>query len=292
MNRLFELLGIKDNSIKKIKISEDEIIFLNSKDEEIEWITVKGNHIPIKKGQGKDEAIATFFEKKKAEKEDDPNFDLPSVSTTRSGIDIIEKKGKFGKVISTKLENLDPKKYPEINIRITKQKVRGKDEFVKNEKVLKILQDKGYEIVKEYKSWETNLDNRYLLKKKENIKKQETEQEFKDRILKNTNIKYEPLIQIIDWGTSMRGQGKRVGKTIIGAMSAMPRGKKEYKDLLGNLPEIKERQYLRSLSEGEKLAYYKARNAGYSPDDSELFAFSLFEEENLLYKKLKETNML
>ncbi len=38
-------------------------------DEELDWITVKGNHIPIKKGQDKGDAIADFFDKKKKKKE-------------------------------------------------------------------------------------------------------------------------------------------------------------------------------------------------------------------------------
>lgn len=33
-------------------------------DDDIQWITVKGNHIPIKNGQNKEEAIKEFFEKK------------------------------------------------------------------------------------------------------------------------------------------------------------------------------------------------------------------------------------
>lgn len=37
--------------------------------DDIEWITVKGNHIPIKKGENKEEAIKSFFEsKEKAQK--------------------------------------------------------------------------------------------------------------------------------------------------------------------------------------------------------------------------------
>lgn len=37
---------------------------LDENDDDITWITVKGNHIPIKKGQEKGEAIKEFFEKK------------------------------------------------------------------------------------------------------------------------------------------------------------------------------------------------------------------------------------
>ena len=35
------------------------------KDDEVEWITVHGNHIPVKKGQSKDEAVKEFLEGKK-----------------------------------------------------------------------------------------------------------------------------------------------------------------------------------------------------------------------------------
>ena len=40
-------------------------IVMNSKEknDDIEWITVKGNHIPIKKGQSKDEAVKEWIEK-------------------------------------------------------------------------------------------------------------------------------------------------------------------------------------------------------------------------------------
>lgn len=36
-------------------------------DDDIVWITVRGNHIPIKKGENKEEAIKSFFEKKSSE---------------------------------------------------------------------------------------------------------------------------------------------------------------------------------------------------------------------------------
>lgn len=44
-----------------------KVIGIDEKDSDIEWITVKGNHIPIKKGSSKEETgkqIAKFFEKK------------------------------------------------------------------------------------------------------------------------------------------------------------------------------------------------------------------------------------
>lgn len=36
------------------------------KDDDITWITVKGNHIPIKKGQSKEDAVKEFLESKKS----------------------------------------------------------------------------------------------------------------------------------------------------------------------------------------------------------------------------------
>ena len=43
-----------------------QIAVLDGNNDDITWITVKGNHIPIKKGQNKGEAVKEFFEKKNA----------------------------------------------------------------------------------------------------------------------------------------------------------------------------------------------------------------------------------
>lgn len=45
-------------------------IVVNKKDDDIEWITVKGNHIPIKKGQSKDEAVKEFLKDKEGKSGD------------------------------------------------------------------------------------------------------------------------------------------------------------------------------------------------------------------------------
>lgn len=45
-----------------------QLAVLDVADDDIEsWITVKGNHIPIKKGQSKEEAVSNFMERKRAE---------------------------------------------------------------------------------------------------------------------------------------------------------------------------------------------------------------------------------
>ena len=43
-------------------------IVVNKKDDDVEWITVKGNHIPVKKGQSKDEAVEEFLKDKQDSK--------------------------------------------------------------------------------------------------------------------------------------------------------------------------------------------------------------------------------
>lgn len=58
------MLVRKDLLEKLIDMANLSIQYLNAKDDDIEWITVKGNHIPIKKGVSKQEAIAAFFKGK------------------------------------------------------------------------------------------------------------------------------------------------------------------------------------------------------------------------------------
>lgn len=45
-------------------------IVVNKSDDNLEWITVKGNHIPVKKGQSKDEAVKEFIEKQQGKSGD------------------------------------------------------------------------------------------------------------------------------------------------------------------------------------------------------------------------------
>lgn len=45
-------------------------IVVNKNDDDLEWITVKGNHIPVKKGQSKDDAVKEFLEGKQSDTKD------------------------------------------------------------------------------------------------------------------------------------------------------------------------------------------------------------------------------
>lgn len=76
-----------------------------------------------------------------------------------------------------------------------------------------------------------------------------------------TPISIKPVAFTVDWGGS-RGQGKRVGKMILGAMSARIYGKKSYVDAFGSLPDIADvRDEVDSLVGREIVVYLQARSA-------------------------------
>lgn len=72
-----------------------------NKEDDIEWITVKGNHIPVKKGQSKEEAVREFLDSKQAKKEE-----TNTTKDTRKHLNRIEK--------LIKKYNLDPDEEEEL----------------------------------------------------------------------------------------------------------------------------------------------------------------------------------
>lgn len=60
--RVYDSKDGKDFAMDSIDITMD-------KDEDIEWVTVNGNHIPVKKGENKQEAVKKFIENKNKESE-------------------------------------------------------------------------------------------------------------------------------------------------------------------------------------------------------------------------------
>ena len=83
-----------------IAVNALEVAMNEDKKEDIEWITVKGNHIPVKKGQSKEEAVADFIESKhKSEsKQDDKHESFrKSLSRTFSDYGNIERKKELTK---------------------------------------------------------------------------------------------------------------------------------------------------------------------------------------------------
>ena len=57
------MLVRKDLLEKLIDMAGVSVEYLNAKDNDIKWITVKGNHIPIKKGQTEDESVPKWAKK-------------------------------------------------------------------------------------------------------------------------------------------------------------------------------------------------------------------------------------
>lgn len=80
----------------------------------------------------------------------------------------------------------------------------------------------------------------------------------------------------IDYGNSMRGQGKRSGGQVKGGMfDASLRGKKVYTNSVRGLPDYKEvRQDVEDLESHEQPRYAQARAAGFNHDTSMLVAYS------------------
>jgi len=100
-------------------------------------------------------------------------------------------------------------------------------------------------------------------------KKSEEVNTFKDFDANIQKQKGNSLIETStqDWGTS-RGQGKRVGGMVMGAMSDM-KGKKQYSDIIGKLDENERKEVYEIVDQGglqkiQLLNYAKAREAGYS----------------------------
>lgn len=164
-------------------------IVVNKNDDDLEWITVKGNHIPIKKGQSKDEAVKEFLEGKQSSTKDGgekvkiytedtydefhkkfykEHDDKWTFQRTTKGYDVHRtnenKKWEFNQDL--KKENLDKYLTDEVvKLRlpnIPKKDKKGDTEFQEDTKNLQLFKDKGYEPSDKYNDgYYTN----YILKK-------------------------------------------------------------------------------------------------------------------------------
>ncbi|AZV56086.1 LPD38 domain-containing protein [Clostridium sp. AWRP] len=76
--------------------------------------------------------------------------------------------------------------------------------------------------------------------------------------------KYKPSQNTVDWGNGKtKGQGKRIGNMVMGAMGDAPQGKKTYINLVGNVPEFQTNaDDFKGMSELNKTNYLKAREYG------------------------------
>lgn len=74
-------------------------------DEDVEWITVKGNHIPVKKGQSREDAIEQFIEDKRTGAYSDRNKSNRSIVAELEGKDNITTLSKKLKIPSKELKD-------------------------------------------------------------------------------------------------------------------------------------------------------------------------------------------
>ena len=113
------------------------------KDDDIEWITVHGNHIPVKKGQSKDEAVKEFIDKQKKDKsgDKDEKGEFSDYSEGRLNGEIHSLEDEIDE-IDDKLQMLDDK--------LRKSK-RAIDKYHRS-------MAKGYE--EDIKSWEIKRDKK------------------------------------------------------------------------------------------------------------------------------------
>ena len=72
-------------------------------DDDIQWITVKGNHIPIKSGQSKEDAVKEFFEAKES------GGKSGNGQKTAKKVDNSQKKGKVYSNTMSKVRNFKAK---------------------------------------------------------------------------------------------------------------------------------------------------------------------------------------
>ena len=138
---------VKNPRYENAMIAVNALDATNKDDEDIEWITVKGNHIPIKKGQSKEEAVKEFIEKQnKSEKSD-------TTEDSRKHIDRIEK--------LIKKYNLEP---------------HEEDELLDELGVFEAKFDKGLEPREEEALIEELLDFEDDIKRHHEMRKQEDKQ--------------------------------------------------------------------------------------------------------------------
>lgn len=83
-------------------------IVMNAKDnDDLEWITVKGNHIPIKKGQSKDEAVKEWIDSKDKEEIKEDKKEDKSKNLKQQQLDIILKENPMRDDYHTGIRNIE-----------------------------------------------------------------------------------------------------------------------------------------------------------------------------------------
>jgi len=116
-----------------------------------------------------------------------------------------------------------------------------------------------------------------------------TREEFENRINSASNNQYSKS-STVDWG-NLRGQGKRVGRQVMGGMrDSSLQGKKTYIDILGELPKTDRDNAYESLGNEPMVLskYAQARAAGFDHNTAILRAYQVTDKSVDVHRHLIE----
>jgi len=116
-----------------------------------------------------------------------------------------------------------------------------------------------------------------------------TREEFENRINSASNNQYSKS-STVDWG-NLRGQGKRVGRQVMGGMRDLSlQGKKRYIDILGELPKMDRDNAYESLGNEPMVLskYAQARAAGFDHNTAILRAYQVTDKSVDAHRHLIE----
>lgn len=100
--------------------------------------------------------------------------------------------------------------------------------------------------------------------------------------------KYKPTQTVVDWGNG-RGQGKRSGKMVVGAMGDAPKGKKTYTNIVGGVPDYEKHKVdFTNMTERDKLNYLKAREYGLNHEQAMIYQLANSGKHELSDEKIME----
>ncbi len=168
LNGVFEHLAIvKNPRYEGAFIAANAYIACNKEDDDdIEWITVKGNHIPIREGQTKEEAIQEFIEDRSTGGYSDRNKSNRSIAAELQGKDNATNLAKRLGIKSSEVQTLYSDEWHHTNKNYTKTKYYYTDAYLdlkKNGKISRETINKynlnKYQIHGITQSWE-KLNNR------------------------------------------------------------------------------------------------------------------------------------
>ena len=214
------------------------------KDKNLEWITVRGTHIPIRKGQSKDEAVEEFLNKK-------DKFELTEKNQERIQK---QKDARHSAILSkelpglrNKLSQLITKRYKsrEKNIDTTfldKEIEKTESEIEKLKKEASSLREDREKYIKENQpKYSTSKEHQEKVEKgTKKLDEVDWKQWLKDRA-KNNKDKYKPVFDYIRTtkGEPMDKETKGVFDQLLDALKARNEAEDETKDKKGDEAENK-----------------------------------------------------